>query len=53
MDTKELIEQTKRLITVVEKIKDNYWLQQAAYAQVIEFLKKYAGDKNAYMRISS
>ncbi len=51
METKELIEHTKRLITVVEKIKDSLWQQQGAYAQVIEFLKKYAGDNSAFVKL--
>lgn len=51
MDTKELIEQTKRLITVVEKIGNNEFLKDAAYAQVIEFLKRYAGDSSAFVEL--
>lgn len=34
---------------LVEKIGDNYYSQQGAYAQVIEFLKKYAGANSAFI----
>ena len=49
MDSKELIEQTKRLISVVEKTRHNDGAMRGAHAQVCEFLKRYAGTKNSFL----
>lgn len=50
MDTKELIEQTKRLIAIVEKTKNSDSAMRGAHAQVCEFLGRYAGPKSAFLQ---
>jgi hypothetical protein len=49
MDTKELIEHTKRLTSIVEKAGENVHQLNGASAQVVEFLKRYAGDKSSFL----
>ncbi len=49
MDSKELIEHTKRLVSVIDKAGEGHHQINGAMAQVEEFLKRYAGGNSSFL----
>lgn len=50
MDSKELIEQSKRLITVSNRARGDAAALKGAQAQICEFLGKYAGPNSSFLK---
>ena len=49
MDSNELIEHTKRLISVIDNAGEGHHQMNGAISQVVEFLKRYAGSNSSFL----